>query len=101
MPTVDRQTIAAAVERYLSKRGIVATPAESCPPAAPCSITASTTAPPPAAEPVTIVDFVCEDDVRRAIEQSRKIYIGPKTIVTPSARDLALRHDTLVVSRQP
>jgi hypothetical protein len=40
----------------------------------------------PAPKPV---DFVCEADVRAAIEQRRKITIGPKTIVTPSARDLA------------
>jgi hypothetical protein len=35
------------------------------------------------------VDFVCEADVRQAIAGKRKIYIGAKTIVTPSARDLA------------
>jgi hypothetical protein len=43
---------------------------------------------------------VCEDDVRRAIAQSKKIYIGPGSIVTPSARDLALANDTLVVTEQ-
>jgi len=47
---------------------------------------------------VEITDFVCEDDVRRAIAQSKKIFIGPKTIVTPSARDLSLRSDTLVLT---
>lgn len=34
------------------------------------------------------VDFVSEEDVRRAIEKGEKIYISSKTIVTPSARDL-------------
>lgn len=34
------------------------------------------------------VDFVSEDDVRRAVEKGEKIYISKKTIVTPSARDL-------------
>ena len=33
-------------------------------------------------------DFVCEDDVRAAIKAGRKLLIGEKTIVTPSARDL-------------
>jgi acetaldehyde dehydrogenase (acetylating) len=33
-------------------------------------------------------DFVCEDDVRSAIKAGRRIVIGEKTIVTPSARDL-------------
>jgi len=50
----------------------------------------------PEVPPVIIADFVCEDDVRKAIGQSKKIYVGPKTIVTPSARDMALRSDTLV-----
>jgi hypothetical protein len=45
------------------------------------------------------VDFVCEADVRDAIKASRKIYIGPKTIVTPSARDLAGPSDILVLTQ--
>ena len=44
------------------------------------------------------MDFVCEADVRQAMQQNRKIYIGPKTIVTPSARDLANPSDTLVLA---
>ncbi len=35
------------------------------------------------------VDFVSEDDVRRAIQKGEKIYINAKTIITPAARDLA------------
>jgi len=54
-------------------------------------------APPPTPR-INIVDFVCEDDVRTAVRQREKIYIGPKTIVTPAARDLASAHDILVVS---
>jgi hypothetical protein len=34
---------------------------------------------------------VCEADVRAAIRENRKIAIGPKTIITPSARDLAMQ----------
>ncbi len=34
------------------------------------------------------VDFVSEDDVKRAVENGEKIYITAKTILTPSARDL-------------
>jgi hypothetical protein len=33
------------------------------------------------------VDFVSEDDVRRAIQRA-KIYIAAKTIITPAARDI-------------
>jgi ethanolamine utilization cobalamin adenosyltransferase len=45
------------------------------------------------------VEFVAEADVRAAIQENRKIYIGPKTIVTPSARDLAGSSDILVLAQ--
>ncbi len=56
--------------------------------------------PPPPAPKITIVDFVAEADVREAVQKSKKIYIGPKTIVTPSARELANQHDTLVMAQR-
>lgn len=31
--------------------------------------------------------FVCEDDVRKAVREGKKILIGERTIVTPAARD--------------
>ena len=34
------------------------------------------------------VDFVSEDDVRRAIQKNEKIYINARTIITPAARDM-------------
>jgi hypothetical protein len=34
------------------------------------------------------VDFVCEDDVKRAIQKNEKIYINARTIITPAARDM-------------
>jgi acetaldehyde dehydrogenase (acetylating) len=102
----DRQTVIAAVERYLAKRGF-----EQPPPVTAAVVdrflaarrgsaalpTPEAPAPRPS-HPIEITDFVCEDDVRRAIAQFKKIFIGPKTIVTPSARDLALRSDTLVMT---
>jgi ethanolamine utilization cobalamin adenosyltransferase len=39
------------------------------------------------------VTFVCESDVRAAIKENRKIAVGPKTIITPSARDLAAQYN--------
>jgi acetaldehyde dehydrogenase (acetylating) len=49
-------------------------------------------APPEPAKPASnghrAVDFVCEDDVKRALERGEKIYISAKTIITPSARDI-------------
>ncbi|HYN86850.1 MAG TPA: aldehyde dehydrogenase family protein [Pyrinomonadaceae bacterium] len=51
---------------------------------------------PPAAQPGGVangngrkaVDFVCEDDVRRAIQKGEKIYTNARTIITPAARDM-------------
>jgi acetaldehyde dehydrogenase (acetylating) len=34
------------------------------------------------------VDFVSEDDVKRAIQKGEKIFINAKTIITPAARDI-------------
>ncbi len=43
--------------------------------------------------PIQTVDFVSEDDVRRAVDKGEKIYISKKTILTPSARDLGEEKD--------
>jgi hypothetical protein len=40
----------------------------------------------------TPLDFVCEDDVRRAIEAGRKLVVSERAIVTPAARDLGEQH---------
>ncbi|MBI3932982.1 MAG: acetaldehyde dehydrogenase (acetylating) [Acidobacteria bacterium] len=55
---------------------------------------AAAASPPPAGP---AVDFVCEDDVRRALREGRRIRVSAKAIVTPSARDLAEGKDLLVV----
>ena len=56
-------------------------------------------APPPAPRPgpaADAVDFVSEDDVRRALREGRTIALKPGAIVTPSARDLADGKDVLI-----
>jgi len=63
------------------------------------SPTAVTASPPAPAEAPKTVDFVCEADVRAALREQRKIYIGTKTIVTPAARDLAGPSDILVLAQ--
>jgi acetaldehyde dehydrogenase (acetylating) len=42
--------------------------------------------------------FVCEDDVRAAINAKSHIVLGKKTIVTPSARELGEAHDVFVAA---
>jgi acetaldehyde dehydrogenase (acetylating) len=56
----------------------------------------SSPAPPPtplpasgAAAPDALVDFVSEDDVRRALREGRVLRLAPRAIVTPAARDAA------------
>jgi acetaldehyde dehydrogenase (acetylating) len=44
-----------------------------------------TATPPPVAKPEA---FICEDDVRQAARSGRRLSVGPKTILTPAARDL-------------
>jgi acetaldehyde dehydrogenase (acetylating) len=51
-------------------------------------------APPPSSEasPEPALDFVCEDDVRRAVQHGRKLLLSDRAIVTPAARDLGEQH---------
>ncbi len=42
------------------------------------------------------VEFVCEDDVRQAVEVGRRIAVDERTIITPAARDLGERHGVFV-----
>jgi acetaldehyde dehydrogenase (acetylating) len=51
---------------------------------------------PPSKPAVEISPFVSENDVRRAMTRSEKIFIGPKTILTPSARDLGMEHEVFI-----
>lgn len=127
---IDRGTVIRAVERYLAQRGLTTQAAadsktgsvadvvdrflNSKRPASPEATAvppraAVTEQPKPAvveqpakppAPAVAIVDFVCENDVRAAMTKSQKIYIGPKTILTPSARDLGNQHDIFVTAQR-
>jgi acetaldehyde dehydrogenase (acetylating) len=43
-----------------------------------------------------VVDFVCEDDVRQALSEGKKIAVDSNTIITPSALDCASGNDVLL-----
>src|SRR5579864_1873553 len=47
------------------------------------------------------VDFVCEEDVRLAIKAGRRITVHDRTLITPSARDLAAAHKIFVEQSWP
>ena len=70
-------------------------PADAGVPAAPAT-DAGKRPEPPAKTATEIQVFVSENDVRRAMTRSEKIFIGRKTILTPSARDLGLEHEVFV-----
>jgi acetaldehyde dehydrogenase (acetylating) len=44
------------------------------------------------------MDFVCEEDVRLAIQAGRKLVVAERAIVTPSARDLGEQHRVFSVA---
>lgn len=127
-PTADAKLVAELVERYLAGRSASAPPAPAATvadvvdrflrsrrsaPVPQCPVQCSQNAPAasatqqtpagemagPPAPKIDIADFVCENDVRAAIQRSAKIYIGSKTIVTPSARDLGEQHGILVLAQ--
>ncbi|MFP5263993.1 MAG: aldehyde dehydrogenase family protein [Blastocatellia bacterium] len=124
--TVDRAAIAALVDRFLSERQVrppepASTPQARSPqtplsPPAPeqrsnqwaAGSQAGLPEPPqpppqsqrapsnPAATNGRVYDFVCEEDVRRAIAAREKIHVNSKTIITPAARDLGEEREVFV-----
>ena len=99
VPARVTDEVSKAVELWLARQGLSGAAAPSCAcsteaPAAPAA------APPSPVPDAQVVKFVCEEDVRLAVKRGVKILIGPRTVVTPAARDLAAEHDTLVMARQ-
>ena len=102
--SVDRVEIAAMVDRFLAERRVQ--PAQTAPPSAQPSVPLTSEAPPQrsAQSPASsngaingrVYDFVCEEDVKRAIAARERININSKTIITPAARDLGEERDVFV-----
>lgn len=115
---VDRAEIARIVDRFLTAHGKVpgataescgcALPSESVAAQRPYSPAVAASAPTsgPLVKPATLpakpkpVDFVCEDDVRRALTKGEKIPVGPRTIITPAARDLGESREVFTGQRE-
>jgi acetaldehyde dehydrogenase (acetylating) len=106
------ESLARRIDQFLASRGYTA-PAGAADSSGPAGTKSGIAAPPktgdgptrtvsaapPAQEKTT--DFVCEDDVRQAVKHGRKIVIGERTIVTPSARDLGEQHHVFVQASWP
>jgi acetaldehyde dehydrogenase (acetylating) len=80
---ISAQALSARIDAFLAARGYTGGQSGATDSAKPAGV-------PLAAEPgsQSAAEFVCEDDVRAAMSAGRKLLIGEKTIITPSARDL-------------
>jgi acetaldehyde dehydrogenase (acetylating) len=99
------ESLSRRIDQFLASRGY--TPPAG-PAASPAAVTAGVVTPPqPSGQPEKPspiekpADFVCEDDVKQAVRQGRKITIGERTIVTPAARDLGEQHRLFVQAGWP
>ncbi len=88
-----RQGTASAVPKEDSEKGAPAP--EALPPKP--ALTPSSV-PHPLPPPIEVAEFLSENDVRMALTRNRKLYIGPKTILTPSARDLGNEHEIFIIT---
>ena len=87
-PGISAQALASRIDSFLASRGY--RPPDSSPLPPTSAETPSRADNPP--------DFICEDDVRAALRSGRKLIVGEKTIVTPSARDLGESEHVFVQS---
>jgi len=88
-----REEVAAFVLQQLGTAGPA--PPPPAPPARPASA-----APAPPARPSTPpLDFVSEEDVRRAIKDGRTLRVSRRAIITPAARDFAAGKNVLIEER--
>jgi len=87
-PGISAQALAARIDSFLASRGYRPPDGNPLPPTG-AETPARADNPP---------DFICEDDVRAAMRSGRKLIVGEKTIVTPSARDLGESEHVFVQS---
>ena len=85
---ISADALSRRIDEFLGSRGFTGTKPSSSAPAK--------TASEPASSPP--LDFVCEDDVRRAIQAGKKLVVSERAIITPAARDLAEQHRIFAVA---
>jgi acetaldehyde dehydrogenase (acetylating) len=78
-PGISAQTLSARVDAFLSSRGFRPTDQPQSRSADAESTALSADNP---------REFICEDDVREALKSGKRLLVGDRTIVTPSAREL-------------
>jgi acetaldehyde dehydrogenase (acetylating) len=92
---ISAETLSRRIDEFLGSRGFKAEPDQNPsrvrPGSDPNSISTGQNQPGvrPGSDPgLTPLDFVCEEDVRLAIQTGRKLVVSERAIVTQSARDL-------------
>jgi acetaldehyde dehydrogenase (acetylating) len=106
---INARALSRRIDEFLGSRGYRAdaigsaeppptAPAADPPDAAHVRSPETPNAPVPAQTPL---DFVCEEDVRRAIRAGHRLLISERAIVTPAARDLDEGHRVLTFAPWP
>ena len=92
---VSRHEIATLVDRLLSTSNFQSPPLSSAPsqPEPQATQSSAEIADDKSPHPAS---FVCEEDIRQALKQDKKIYVNTKSIITPAARDLGNEKEALV-----
>jgi acetaldehyde dehydrogenase (acetylating) len=92
--------VGARVDAFLRSKGFqpeATQPSSPPPPSSPLvPVPGAGISPPVTAPPVEEMDFVAEEDVRRAVARGVRIRLTARAIVTPAARDLAAAHNVIV-----
>jgi acetaldehyde dehydrogenase (acetylating) len=98
---ISTEALAERIDAFLGLRGFSSSgsqqphsPGQAPPPPAPPAQNEA----PPARNEAPPLDFVCEDDVRMAIEAGRTLVLAERAIVTPAARDLGEKHRVFSVA---
>ncbi len=82
---ISAEVLSTRIDAFLGSRGFAAGSPSAPKPQSAASV--AKTAP-----DQTPLDFVCEEDVRAALQAGRKIVVSERAIVTPAARDLGEQH---------
>jgi acetaldehyde dehydrogenase (acetylating) len=102
---ISAQTLALKIDAFLATRGYKPptgdVPTGSPQPRPQVRDDKATSEKPPTAVQDSPAEFICEDDVRTAIRSGRKLLVGEKTIITPSARDLGEAQKVFVQATWP
>ena len=93
---VSAEALTRRIDAFLGSRGYRAEGVPSAPATNPSPPSVPTS--PAAADSGPALDFVCEDDVRAALQAGRMLVISERAIVTPAARDLGEQHHVFSIA---